>query len=147
MTSRRDALKFLAAVAPAALLVGCESLPMLGDKGGDISSVIGKQLGLSGDQAKGGIGSVLALAKEKLGGGDFDKIAKVIPGADKYLKAATDSGAVAGGKVGDMKGLSAALGRLGLNADQTAKLPPAVTEQVGKLGGGDLKSLLAGVLK
>jgi hypothetical protein len=147
MASRRDVLKFLVAAVPAIGLLGCESLPMLGGKGGDIGSVIGKQLGLSGDQAKGGIGSVLTLAKEKLGGADFDRIAKVIPGADKYLAAAGDSGAVTGGKVGDMNGLNAALGRLGLNAEQSAKLPTAVTEQVGKLGGGDLKSLLAGALK
>lgn len=140
MTTRRTLLKLLAIGLPATALTACESIPMLGGGGGDIVGALTKQLGVSNAQATGGLGSVLALAKEKLGGADFDKIAKVIPGADKYLGAVT-------GKIGDMKGLSGALGKLGMNADQVAKFPPAVTEQVGKLGGADVGRLLGGVLK
>ncbi|MFO1320759.1 MAG: DUF2780 domain-containing protein [Burkholderiales bacterium] len=146
MNTRRTLLKALAITLPVAALTGCESLPKLGGGNADITGALTKQLGVTDSQAKGGVGSVLALAKEKLGGADFDKIAKVIPGADKYLKAATDLGAVTG-KLGDLKGLSGALGKLGMSPDQITKFPPAVTEQVGKLGGGDLKNLLGGVLK
>lgn len=146
MNKRRDLLKAAALVLPLSALTACESLPMLGGGGGDIVSQLSKQVGVSNAQAGGGLGSVLAFAKEKLSGPEFDRIAAAIPGADKYLKTARDLGAVTG-KLADMKGLTGALGKLGMNADQSAKFPAAVSEQVGKLGGADLGKLLGGILK
>jgi len=147
MNTRRTFLKAAALAIPVTALTACESIPMLGGTGGaDIVSQLSKQVGVTDTQAAGGLGAVLALAKEKLGGVDFDKIASVIPGADKYLKAAADLGAVTG-NLGDLKGLTGALGKLGMSADQSAKFTPAVTEQVGKLGGADLGKLLGSVLK
>ena len=146
MNTRRDLLKAAALVLPLAVLTACESLPMLGGGGGDIVSQLSKQVGVSKAQAGGGLGSVLAFAREKLSGPEFDKLAAVIPGADKYLKMAKDLGAVTG-NLGDMKGLTGALGNLGMNPEQSAKFPSAVTDQVGKLGGADLGKLLGGILK
>lgn len=146
MMDRRGFFGACFVAIPAIGLSGCESLQKLGGGKSDIAGVLGSKLGLSGDQAEGGLGSVLTLAKEKLAAGDFDRITKVIPGAGKYLEKAKSAGAVQG-EVGNMSGLNDALGRLGMNAEQTSKFPPAVTEQVGKLGGADLGKLLGGVLK
>lgn len=150
MQTRRVFLRTVAVVLPATALTACESLPpMLGGKASGDSDLIDgltKQTGVNKTQAAGGLGAVLAFAKEKLSGADFSKIANVIPGADKYLKSASDLGAVSG-NLGDMKGLTGALGKLGMNGDQSAKFPTAVTEQVGKLGGADIGRLLGGVLK
>ena len=46
------------------------------------------KLGVTEDQAKGGIGSYLTLAQEKLAKGDFDKVAALVPGASKYMESA-----------------------------------------------------------
>ena len=53
-------------------------------------------LGVTENQAMGGVGSVLTLAQEKLAKGEFDQVAKVIPGSSKYLDMAKSLGAVTG---------------------------------------------------
>jgi hypothetical protein len=57
-----------------------------------IDSLLGKQLGLTGDQSKGGIGAIMGLAKEKLSPADFGKIASAVPGTDKYISKAKSLG-------------------------------------------------------
>ena len=103
-------------------------------------------LGVTQDQAEGGVGSILTLAKEKLARGDFDKIAALIPGADKYLQKAKSLGAVAG-PLANGAGLNGALGKLGIDAATAAKFIPAVTQFVGKAGGSKLGSLLTAALR
>ena len=44
-------------------------------------------LGVTQDQAEGGVGSILTLAQEKLAKGDFDKIAALIPGEQAWWTA------------------------------------------------------------
>lgn len=104
------------------------------------------QLGVSEDQARGGVGSYLTLLQEKLAKGDFDKIASLVPGASGYLESAKKLGAVTG-PLKNLQGLNGALGKLGMNADTIAKFTPAVTNYLGKLGGPSVESMLAGALK
>ena len=54
------------------------------------------QLGVTENQARGGVGSYLTLLQEKLAKGDFDKIASLVPGASGYLDSAKKLGAVTG---------------------------------------------------
>lgn len=127
------------------LLTSCESMPsMPGGKDALISSLT-STLGLTENQAQGGVGSILTLAQEKLVAGDFDKIASVIPGADAYLAKAKELGAVIG-PIGDVNGLNGALGRLGIDQATAEKLVPAVKDLVGRLGGEEVGNLLGGVL-
>jgi hypothetical protein len=127
------------------LLTSCESMPsMPGGKDALISSLT-STLGLTENQAQGGVGSILTLAQERLAAGDFDKIAAVVPGAQKYLDTAKSLGAVTG-QLGNLAGLNSALGRLGIKPDQAAKLVPAVTDFVGKAGGPEVGKLLSGAL-
>jgi hypothetical protein len=102
-------------------------------------------LGLSQEQLEGGLGSILTLAQEKLVAGDFDKIASVIPGADRYLAQAKELGAVIG-PIGNTAGLNESLGRLGINQETAEKFVPAVKEVVSRLGGEDVGNLLGSVL-
>lgn len=113
------------------------------------SPLIGKltgSLGLTQDQAEGGVGSILTLAQEKLAKGDFDKIAALIPGASGYLEKAKSLGAVTGPLLNGA-GLNGALGKLGIDAATAAKLVPQVTKFVSKAGGSKLGGLLANALK
>jgi hypothetical protein len=103
------------------------------------------QLGVSEDQARGGLGSYLTLLQEKLAKGDFDKIASLVPGASGYLESAKKLGAVTG-PLNNLQGLNGALGKLGMNADTVAKFTPTVTQYLGKLGGPTVQKMLAGAL-
>jgi hypothetical protein len=105
-----------------------------------------KTLGVSQDQAEGGVGSILTLAQEKLAKGDFDKIAALIPGASGYLQKAKSLGAVAGPLLNGA-GLNGALGKLGIDAATAAKFVPTVTKFVSKAGGSKLGGLLTNALK
>jgi hypothetical protein len=111
-----------------------------------LTGLLKGQLGVTEDQAAGGVGSILTLAQEKLIKGDFDKITQVVPGASKYMAQAKSLGAVTG-PIKDMKGLQAALGRLAMSPEVQAKFVPAVTDYIGKAGGGSVQKLLAGALK
>jgi uncharacterized protein VcgC/VcgE DUF2780 len=104
------------------------------------------QLGVSEDQARGGVGSYLTLLQEKLAKGDFDKVASLVPGASGYLESAKKLGAVTG-PLKNLQGLNGALGKLGMNADTVAKFTPMVTNYLGKLGGPTVQTMLAGALK
>jgi hypothetical protein len=108
--------------------------------------MVGKALGLTGDQVQGGLGSVLKLAQEKLQKGDFDKLAAAIPGASGYLEKAKSLGAV-NGPLKDLSGLNGALGKLGISPDTASKFLSELPGLVSKTGGEDVGKLLSSVLK
>jgi hypothetical protein len=113
----------------------------------NITDVLGKTLGVSGDQASGGVGSILSLAKNKLSASDYTKVAGALPDSDKYVQKAKDLGAVPDGGITDKSGLDAAYQKLGINPEVAKKFTPAVVDFVGKAGGGEVGSLLSSVLK
>lgn len=104
------------------------------------------QLGVTEDQAKGGVGSYLLLAQEKLAKGDFDKVAGLVPGASKYMDSAKKLGAVTG-PLKNLAGLNGSLSRLGMKSETVSKFAPTVTNYLGTAGGSSVKQMLAGVLK
>jgi hypothetical protein len=107
-----------------------------------LDSTLAKQLGVTSDQAKGGMGSILALGKEKLSSVDYGKLAGAIPGADKYIAKAKDMG-VLKAPLGDTNGLNAALAKLGIPADKVAQFTPAVKQLVGQVGGPEIEGILS----
>jgi hypothetical protein len=130
----------------AAFLPGCSSMDsMMGGQSSGLVNLLSSQLGVSETQASGGVGSILKLAQEKLSAGDFDQVAKAIPGADKYLAQAKQL--LGGGNVGDKAGLQSAFSKLGMSPDMVGKFSPIVTQFVSQSGGSQAGSLLAGVLK
>lgn len=113
--------------------------------GKDLDSLLGKQLGLTNDQSKGGIGAILGLAKEKLSSADYDKMVATVPGANGYVDKAKKMGLL-NKPVGSKAGLDSLFSKLGIPKDKAAQMVPAVTELVGKIGGEQAKALLASVL-
>lgn len=111
-----------------------------------IDALLGKQLGITGDQSKGGIGAILGLAKEKLSPADYGKVASAIPGADKYVSKAQSLGLLEK-PLKDKSGLDGAFSKLGIPKDKSEKMVPTVTDLVGKAGGSEAKALLSGALK
>jgi hypothetical protein len=138
-------IAIVACLVAAVSMPGCSQMSsMTGDSSG-LTSLLTKQLGVTDTQASGGVGSMLKLAQEKLAAGDFDKIAKAIPGSDKYLASAKQL--LGGANVGDKAGLQSAFSKLGMSPSMVDKFTPIVTQFVGGTGGEQAKNLLAGVLK
>jgi hypothetical protein len=108
--------------------------------------ILTSQLDVTANQAKGGVGSTLSLAKEKLNGADFDSLTKYIPQTDTYMKAAKDLGAVTG-PINDQAGLQAAYKKLGMGSDMVGKFSKVLTDFVGNAGGEPAKNLLSSLMK
>src|SRR5215467_3989251 len=82
---------------------GCAETQSMGQAMGGtetLTKLLTSQLGVTSNQAMGGVGSILSLAKERLSGMDFTTLTKLIPGADSFMSAARNLGAVSG-PVGD----------------------------------------------
>ena len=130
--------------------VAAAQIPDLGSMTSSLKNplmgMLTSQLGVTEQQATGGIGSYLTLAQEKLAKGDFDKIASLVPGASKYMEQAKALGAVAG-PLKNLAGLNGALGKLGMQPETAAKFAPTVTDYLGKAGGSGVQSMLSGMLK
>lgn len=131
-------------------IAACSSNPSMGSLAGGgtdaLMGVLTSQLGVTDKQAGGGVGSMLTLAQEKLAKGDFDQVASLVPGASKYMDMAKSLGAVTG-PLSNLAGLNGALGKLGMNPQTVSKFVPTVTDYLGKAGGSNVSSLLAGVFK
>lgn len=135
------AFRFAVAGVFLMLLSACDHMPTTGSTSG-LTDTLTKQLGVTQTQAEGGVGSLLALSKEKLGSAQFQQISKAIPGADKYLKAAQNLNT----PITDMNGVKSAFSKLGMSPDMVNQFKPVVLDYAGKYGGDTTKSLLASVL-
>ena len=144
--NRRWLLGTLAALPVVAGAQTLDTLKGLLSSSDPIVGALKGTLGVTENQAEGGLGSILTLAREHLAAGDFDKIAAVVPGAQKYLDAAKKLGAVTG-PVTNSAGLNSAYSRLGIAPETAAKFTPTVLDAVGKVGGESVRNLLAGALK
>jgi len=142
--NRRWILGAVAIALPAVADAQLDSLKaLLGDP---LVGALKSALGVTENQAEGGLGSILKLAQEKLAKGDFDKIAQVIPNSQKYLDAAKKLGAVTG-PLTNSAGLNSAYSRLGIPPEKAAKFTPTVLDGVEKVGGESVRNLLASALK
>jgi hypothetical protein len=136
MKNLRNAALILASLA-VAILLGCASTSSPTSLVDSLSS----GLGISADQAAGGVGSVLNYAQTKLEPMDYQKVANTIPGASHYIQKAADLGATTG-PITDRAGLSASLSKLGLSPETGTKLTQEVVKYVDKMGGKSVKGLL-----
>jgi hypothetical protein len=119
-----------------------------------------KNLGVSEEAAKGGSGLIFNMAKEKLGAGDFGKVASAIPGITDLMKSAPESGGVLGGigklasgfgggagQLGNLASLAGGFSKLGLDSGMIGKFIPIILTFAQSKGGDVVKSLLQKALK
>ncbi len=122
-----------------------------------------KQVGVSKEQAEGGLGLILKLAKDKLGA-DFSQVSNVIPDANHLVTNAPGDDAAAeggGGLMGMLGGLADKVGlgglgklaelaagfqKLGLHADSVQSFVKVVMTYIESKGGTVVKDLLNKVL-
>lgn len=126
----------------------------------ELVKLLTNQLGISDKQASGGAGLLLQMAKSKLGGNDFGKIAGAIPDVDKLISAAPKAGGIAGalggltsslgggaGKLGNLAALASGFKKLDLDPKLVNKFVPIILQFVQSKGGGNVKGILEKVLK
>lgn len=119
---------------------------------------LGGQLKVTPEQAVGGTGAMLGLAKNKLSSSDYSQLTQQVPGLDKLAganavgslggllgKTGTDKGALTSA-LGDVKStndLNNAFGALGMNSGMVGQFAPVILQYLGQqgVGGGLLKTL------
>lgn len=117
-------------------------------------------LGVNEEQAQGGAGLIFKMAQEKLGDGEFARVASAVPGVSNLIGAAPQggggiAGAIGGltgamgasGNVANMASLAGGFSQLGLNPGMATKFVPIILSFVQNKGGNGVKDMLAGVLK
>ena len=144
--NRRTLLLTMLSIPIAALAQSAGLGSLVGALKDPLTNLLMSKLGVTENQAKGGIGSYLTLAKEKLAKGDFDKITALLPGASKYMETAKQLGAVAG-PIGNLASLNSSLGKLGMKPEAVTAFAPTVTDYIGKAGGEGVSKMLSGILK
>lgn len=101
------------------------------------------QLGVNQEQAIGGTGALLGLAKNKLSSGDYSQLIQQVPGLDKLsgnsaLGALGNLGGSASkgllGNVGSMGDVSKAFGTMGMDQGMTGKFAGVLLDYFGKQG-------------
>jgi hypothetical protein len=114
-----------------------------------------KELSITRPQARGGVGTLFALAKTRLSEDEFSKVAAAVPGMSSLLKAAppTEHSEFSGlesdlpGNMGRMAETAEAFHKLGLSPDMAGKFLPVMTKFVESKGGLSTASLLEKALK
>ena len=110
-----------------------------------LGSMLGSQLGISSDQAEGGLGGLFALAKNQLSSEDFESLAAAVPGVSGYLDTARSLGLL-DQPITSAADLTSMLGDLGLSADTVEQFLPAAVEAIGTIGGDQARSLLSSLI-
>jgi hypothetical protein len=128
-------------------------------EGGLVDSLV-SSLGVTKEQAAGGAGALLDLARKQLSAEDFSKVKEAIPDAGALVdtvpkggdmsKALGNASSMLGGAGGSLEGLAGLAGtfsQLGLNADMVGKFVPVLLDFAQGAGGDSVMNLLQGVLK
>jgi hypothetical protein len=116
----------------------------------DLVRKLMKDLGVTREQARGGLVALLRAGQKNLSRADFEQFVADVPGADKLLKNAPPPstlsslagglGSLLGGRSGPGRwaGLAASFTELGVDLDTAKKFGPIVIEFVRQHGGEDL---------
>ena len=126
----------------------------------DLIRKLTKNLGVSRDQARGGVVAPRRAGEQNLSPKDFKAFVTDVPGADKLLRNAPPPSALSslaggigslfGGRksaTGRWAGLAASFAELGVDIDTAKKFGPIVIEHVRQHGGEDLVDKIREALK
>jgi hypothetical protein len=123
-------------------------------------STLGSQLHVTPEQAVGGTGAMLGLAKNKLSGNDYSQLSKSVPGLDQLSGGGALSGlggllgqsgnsASVGSALGNVQNtsdLNKAFGALGMDSGMVGQFAPVILQYLGQQGvGGPLLKSLGGI--
>ena len=145
---RSTLLRPLALLAVLASLssLGCATagLPS-GITSNPLVSALTSGLGVNPEQAVGGTGAMMGLAKNKLSPDQFGSITSAVPGLGDVTKAA---GPLLGGaSLNSLADVQGAFSKLGMSPETVSKFAPVIGEAISKGGGSQVASLFTGLFK
>lgn len=97
-------------------------------------TALAQQVGVTADQAVGGLGAILSMAKNRVSAEDFSKLTSGLPSTEKYIQAAGDMG-IKGGDIKDAIQLKDAYKKLGMSEQAVSDFSPAAINFVRSAGG------------
>lgn len=113
-----------------------------------------KQLKITPEQARGGVGAIFGLMKRRLKPEDFSKLAAAVPQMDDLLKAAPPAkegsllASLSSSDVGgNLASVAGSFDALGLSPAMVAKFVPIIQKYLKGKGGSGISGMLAGILK
>ena len=143
----------------ALVLLSILMFGVAGSVSADTSKLIGQlvdQLGVTQPQAEGGAGAVFKQAKNNMSSGDYSQLLGAVPGIDSLIKAAPESGGLAGkasslfgnsaNSAKGMAGLTDSFSKLGLSPDMVGKYTNVILDFVQSEGGQQAMTLLKNAL-
>lgn len=124
-----------------------------------IDELVG-QLGVDSGQARGGVGLLLNMAREKLGDGEFGSITQHLEGAEAMMSEAPETGGGIGGMLGGLGGmlggnaeslgnlaeLASGFKELDMDAGMVSQFIPIISGFLQQQGGTGVQQLLEAVL-
>ena len=135
-----------ALVVAASLFTACSSSGLAGlGSTMELVNSLGK-LGISPEQAIGGIGSLLSLANFKLDPADFSKVSGAFPDLENIMNKTKELG-IDASSITDMAGVGDAFDKLGMDSGKVTEFVPELTNFASKQGGQEAGDLLSGVFK
>ncbi|WP_434357553.1 DUF2780 domain-containing protein [Parasalinivibrio latis] len=96
-----------------------------------VSALTDQVKGLSGEQAVGGAGALLALAQNSLGGEQKNELGKLIPGMDSLMSAIPGG---LGDTIKNMDTVNSVCNMLGIDPALVAQLAPVALQFLGQQG-------------
>jgi ABC-type proline/glycine betaine transport system permease subunit len=109
-----------------------------------VVTALAQQVGVTSEQAIGGLGAILALARNKVSPAEFSTLTAGIPSAEKYIDAADGMG-VNTGEVRDMIQLKDAYKKVGMGEQAVSDFSPAAVNYVRTSGGEAAAAILSGL--
>lgn len=145
---------------PAAPYYGAGSTNPLANGAGvatelGLVNILVGQLGISPQQALGGVGSIFSVAQQRMNPGDFSQLGNSVPGMDQYLSAVPQrvaqsessallgaAGTLMGGQLGGLAALAGSFQSLGMSPSMVSQFVPVVLQYVQNQSGAGAMSLL-----
>jgi hypothetical protein len=138
--------QFVAAVAAAPLvLVGCAAPIGFNPPAGGVTGLVNgaqKYMGLDANQTAGTLGSMFALAQNRLSPADFAKLGTTLPGLGDLVNRGTSIAGVSPSSITSMQALADAAGKLNVNPSQVKALAGYVGNSLSGSGASSAADLL-----
>lgn len=125
---------------------------------GLVNTLVGR-FGINSQQALGGVGSIFALAQQRMKPEDFMQLSSSVPGMDRYLSSVPDSTssiswssseaelmAPNNNRLGHLAALTGSFRTLGMDADMIGQFVPVVLQHVQMESGPAAMNLLENAL-
>jgi hypothetical protein len=104
-------------------------------------------LGLTPDQAIGGAGALMNIAKGNLSSDNWKKVSDAVPASGSIMDSGLHKVGLSSDKLKSLADLGSAAGSLGLNMDQVNKMVPAMSDFMSKGGHAEAADLFKGAIK